>query len=86
MACYAAGDFIGVSNFYTEDCRFMAPGSPLVPGRTAVAKGFQSWFEAGLKTIKLVEEEIGEAGGNVIYSRGEYRFYTADGKEGEAGK
>lgn len=86
VACYSAGDFTAVSNFYTEDCRFMAPGCPMVTGRDATAKMFQTDYESGFKTLKLVEEEIGEAGGDVIYSRGEYRFYTADGKEGEAGK
>ncbi|KAJ8030065.1 hypothetical protein HOLleu_29640 [Holothuria leucospilota] len=47
---------------------------------------FQTDYESGFKTLKLVEDVIGEAGGDVIYSRGEYTFYTADGKEGDIGK
>lgn len=86
MACYNAGDFIGLSNSYSEDCRLMAPGSPMVTGRDATAKMLQTDHESGFKTIKSVVEEVGNAGGNVIYSRGLYTFYTADGKEGDTGK
>ncbi|KAJ8030080.1 hypothetical protein HOLleu_29658 [Holothuria leucospilota] len=86
MDRFGAGDFTGLSNLYTEDCKVMPTGSPTLNGRAATAKLFQSVYDAGSKKVKLVEEEVGSAGGDVIYSRGLYTFYLEDGKEADTGK
>ncbi|KAJ8031511.1 hypothetical protein HOLleu_24721 [Holothuria leucospilota] len=86
LACYNAGNFIEMGKCYTEDIRFMAPGSPMVIGRDAAVKKRQADHEAGFKTVKPIVEEVGEAGGDVIYSRGVFTCYGADGKEKDTGK
>ncbi|PIK47399.1 hypothetical protein BSL78_15733 [Apostichopus japonicus] len=84
--CFGSADFVGLSNLYTEDCKVLATGSPMLEGHEGVAKLFKGVYDSGPKSVKLVEEEIGTAGGDVIYSRGLYTFFLADGSVADEGK
>lgn len=84
--CFSSADFTGLSNCYTEDCKLLPTGSPTLEGREAVAKFFKGVYDSGPKSVKLAEDEVGTAGGDVFYSRGQYTFFLADGTVADVGK
>ncbi|XP_071853526.1 uncharacterized protein [Apostichopus japonicus] len=83
---YADKDFIGLSNLFTEDCKLLPFGSPMVEGREVIAKIFQGLYDSGFTTLQSETVEIGAAGGDVTYSISFYKFFLADGKVAQDGK
>ncbi|XP_071850690.1 uncharacterized protein [Apostichopus japonicus] len=83
---FGNGDLRAMSQLYTEDCKTLPAGHPMGQGREGAAKAFQHVYDKGMKKVKIVEEEIGPAGGDLVYSRGVYTLFRDDGTVGDKGK
>ncbi|PIK47211.1 hypothetical protein BSL78_15934 [Apostichopus japonicus] len=83
---FAAKRFEDVSKLYTEDCRFMPPGQPLISGREGVCAAATQMWTGGIRTIKLEMEEAVGLGGDWAYSRGFVTFLLEDGSVAMPGK
>ncbi|XP_002735362.1 uncharacterized protein LOC100371061 [Saccoglossus kowalevskii] len=84
---YKAGDFKGLSELYTPNCKLMPTGTDVLFGREAVEKSFRDFFNAGAKWSTLDTDEAGQVhGDDCLYERGHYKFFNEDGSVREAGK
>ncbi|XP_071844294.1 uncharacterized protein [Apostichopus japonicus] len=76
---FAAKRFEDVCKLYTEDCRFMPPGQPLISGREGVCAAATQMWTGGIRTIKLEMEEAVGLGDDWAYWRGFVTFLLEDG-------
>ncbi|XP_071853692.1 uncharacterized protein [Apostichopus japonicus] len=83
---YTEGDFVALSNLYTEDCKLLPFGAPMLQGREAIGKVFQSLHASGFTDLLTTTTETGTAGGDVVYSVANFKFFLADGKVAQEGK
>ena len=74
MELFAAGDSVGLANFYTIDAKFMSPGAPSVVGRANIKADMSNIFQSGVTGIDIrtenvfgTEELIAEEGELTIY-------------------
>lgn len=55
-----------MAQFYTEDARYLAPGSPIVKGRAEIARLFRENLAAGPGTVQFVSGDVLEGGDLVV--------------------
>jgi len=53
MALVAAGDSVGLANFYTEDAKFMNAGNPAVSGRKNIQSAMSGIIKSGITRVDL---------------------------------
>jgi len=78
-AAFAKGDHRAVAELYSESARVIAPGSPIVKGREAIAAFWKKVIEGGTKDAKLSTEQV-ESAGDLAYEDGSVVLTGADGK------
>ncbi|XP_070575049.1 uncharacterized protein [Ptychodera flava] len=84
---YKAGDFKGLSELYTPECKLMPSGTDVMVGREAVENAFRDYYNAGAKWSSLHTDEAGQVHGDeCLYERGHYKFYNEDGSVRDEGK
>ena len=59
-------DAVGVASYYTEDAKFLPPGSPLLEGRDAIRAFADGMFAAGCRSLDLKTGDVMEAGDLVV--------------------
>jgi ketosteroid isomerase-like protein len=62
-------DFAALGSFYEERARLLAPGVPMVEGRTAIQAALQRIIEGGVQTLGLDVIDVIEAGDFAIEIR-----------------
>ncbi|XP_077982726.1 uncharacterized protein LOC144437619 [Glandiceps talaboti] len=84
---YKGGDFKGLSELYTPDCKLMPSGTNVLFGREAVENAFRNFYNTGAKSSSLHTDEAGQVrGDDCLYERGHYQFYNEDESVREEGK
>ncbi|XP_077989265.1 uncharacterized protein LOC144443597 [Glandiceps talaboti] len=87
LELFAAGDVKGASEFYTEDCKFMAPGEVTKTGRQSVEEAFAGMRSSGITAMTLTIDELGGVdGGDTLFERGHYELLKEDGSAADVGK
>jgi len=75
--------------FYAPDAVEMASNTPIVKGRDAIQRWYESWLLDPKNRIEFATEtvEVAEAG-DLAYERGTYRFFTktGSGEDEDVGK
>ena len=69
VTAFLRGDASAIANLYTENARVIAPGSPVVSGRPAIAEFWRSFFESGIKDVAIETAEV-ESAGDLAYETG----------------
>ena len=78
ITAFLHGDATAVANLYTEDAQVIAPGSPAVSGRPAIAAFWQTSIDSGVKDI-ILETAEAESAGDLAYETGILRVVAKDG-------
>ncbi|XP_070553196.1 uncharacterized protein [Ptychodera flava] len=82
---YQSGDMKSISEFYTEDCRIMAPGMETQGGRKAVEETMGALRAKGIANFDIKNEEI-VVDGDYGYDVGRYKMLAEDGSTIGTGK
>ena len=77
-AAFLKGDSTAIAALYTETAQVIAPGSPVVKGRPAIAAFWQGSIDSGIQDVKLATEEV-ESAGDLAYETGNVRLVAKDG-------
>lgn len=77
------GDSATVASLYTENAQVIAPGSPVVTGRVAIAAFWQASIDSGIKDVALETGEV-EAEDGLAWETGVVRLIAKDGAVTEA--
>ena len=85
VAAFNKQDAAGVAATYSPEGAAFPPNSPIVKGREAIQKMWESVIGSGITSIALVTSEI-ESGGNIAYETGTYELKTKDGNIADKGK
>ena len=75
--------------FYAPEAVEMASNTPIVKGRDAIQRWYESWLLDPKNRIEFATEAIEVAGaGDLAYERGTYRFFTKteSGEDEDVGK
>ncbi|XP_078001304.1 uncharacterized protein LOC144453815 [Glandiceps talaboti] len=84
---FAAGDMKGASEFFTEDCKLMAPGDVTKTGRQSVEELLTGmWSSGSVKMLLIIDDVGGVDGGDTVFERGHYELLKEDGSAADVGK
>ncbi|XP_077983581.1 uncharacterized protein LOC144438432 [Glandiceps talaboti] len=84
---YNAGDMKGIAEYYTEDCKIMAPGKETEFGRKAAEElHVKLKSEGGAKINFKIEECGGIEDGKTAYIRGIFEMVKEDDSIADVGK
>ncbi|XP_070575051.1 uncharacterized protein [Ptychodera flava] len=85
---YGAGDFKGLSELYTPECKLMSGGTDVMVGREAAAENlFREYYNAGAVGTSSCTDEAGQVHGDeCLYQRGHFKVYNAEGSVHDEGK
>ena len=83
VTAFLRGDAKAVANLYTEEAQVIAPGSPAVSGRPAIAAFWQETIDSGVQDITLETVEV-ESAGDLAFEAGTVRLSAQDGTTDEA--
>lgn len=75
---FGKGDSTAIAALYTEDAQVIAPGSPVVKGRPAIAAFWLGSIESGIQGVKLETADV-ESAGDLAYETGNVRLVAKDG-------
>jgi uncharacterized protein (TIGR02246 family) len=83
VGAFLGGDAKAVANLYTKDAQVIAPGSPMVSGRAAIADYWKQSMDAGVKELTLETLEV-ESDGDLACETGNVRIVDGDGNASTA--
>jgi len=89
QAAVDARDFDKILSFYAPDAVEMSANAPIIVGREAIGKWFESWLTDTTVSNTFAPEVIEvAASGDLAYDRGTYRFtqHTPKGRVEDLGK
>ena len=65
-AALSRGDAAGIAALYTEDCKLLAPDTPVITGRVATQEYWQAIVNMGAKSLELRVSDLEEMGDTAV--------------------
>lgn len=76
-ALFAAGDSVGLANFYTEDAKFMSGGAPAVSGRKNIQSAMSGFIQSGITKVDLRLNDVWGTE-DLLVEEGELSLFAGD--------
>jgi uncharacterized protein (TIGR02246 family) len=77
MALVAAGDSVGLANFYTQDAKFMNAGAPAVSGRKNIQSAMSGIIQSGITKVDLRLNDVWGTE-DLLVEEGELSLFAGD--------
>ncbi|MCB0598413.1 MAG: DUF4440 domain-containing protein [Lewinellaceae bacterium] len=77
MALLAAGDSVGLANYYTQDAKFMNAGAPAVSGRKNIQSAMSGIIQSGITKVDLRLNDAWGTG-DLLVEEGELSLFAGD--------
>ncbi len=77
MALFAAGDSVGLANYYTVDAKLMNAGAPAVSGRKNIQSAMSGIIQSGITKADLRLNEVWGTG-DLLVEEGELSLFAGD--------
>tara|TARA_B100000945_G_C20039145_1_gene438237 strand:- start:104 stop:574 length:471 start_codon:yes stop_codon:yes gene_type:complete len=85
MDCVSQGDADLCASLFTDDALYGAPNLPFAQGRAAIRDAWEKEIEAGMKSLRLMTDEVGSFG-DTAHEVGRYVVEGSDDVHLDHGK